>query len=296
MKRNATRALLALCLLGAGKAGAQDIPLSKVLAPGEDWQPLTSWSFNAIGGLTADQQGLLYVSDPESRQIVRIDLEGKAGVFATVSDGVAGLAFDGEGRLYGCQPRRGRIISIESSRKERTVAEGLKGVRDLVVTRSGSIYCTVPPEQAVYLVDRDGSKREVDHGIGAPTGLVLWPDQGTLVVADGVWSHLWTFRINQDGTLSAREPYYALRVRGVGLRLPFSGADGLTVDAAGLVYATSRAGVQVFDPTGRLSGVLLKPSREPQRAVVFAGPQRDRLVLACGDKLYVRKMLTRGIK
>lgn len=296
MKRCALRFCLLLLLvsppLREGLVCAQDIPLTKILASGDEWKAVPTRQFQSIGGLATDGRGLVYVSDPQSKQILRVDLEGSVNLFATLTEGVTGLAFDEQGQLYGCQPGKGRIVRIEGPDRETIVAESLKGIQNLVITREGNIYCTVPPEQAIYLIRNEGEKREVDRGIAAPTGLVLWPDQGSLVVADSEGSHLWAFRITREGTLADKDRYYALRVR----KMQPSGAEGLTVDSGGLIYATSQAGVQVFDPTGRLCGVLLRPSTEQQVALTFAGPQRDQLLLACKNKLYSRKMLTRGIK
>lgn len=287
-------ALLAGLLL-VGSAQAQDIPLTKILAPGEGWMPLTSRLFPSIGGLATDSWGDVLISDRENKQVVRIGLDhlgiAKVETFAKLSEGPAGLAFDGEDRLHVCLPESGRLARIEQSDKETTLAEGLKGVRDLVVTRAGNIYCTVPAESAVYRVNKEG-KRKVASGLGTPTGLALWPDRGSLVVADSGGTALSAFRISPDGTLSAGERYYPLRVR----PKEKSATEGVTVDAGGLVYATSQEGVQVFDPTGRLCGVLLRPGPGVLQAVTFAGPDRDQLVLACGNRLFVRKLLMKGIR
>ncbi len=296
MKRSAIVACVLLILAcpfrEGGEARGQDIPLTRILAPGEGWKPLGKKDFFAIGGLATDAKGLVYVSDPALKQIVRVDLDGKTEVFATLSALVDGLAFDKEGRLYGCQPRKGRIVRIESPDKEIPVAEGLKEVQGLVVTKAGTIYCTVPGERAVYFVSGENKRKLTLEQAGLLRSLVLWPDQGTLVVSDVVGSALWAFRIQKDGTLVDGEPYYPLRMRAS----EPSGADAMTIDAGGLVYATSGEGLQIFDPTGRLCGVCTRPSRRAQVAVTFAGPERDRLVLACGGKLYVRKMLTKGVK
>jgi enterochelin esterase family protein len=61
------------------------------------------------------------------------------------------------------------------------------------------------------------------------------------------------------------------------------------------LYAATDLGIQVFDPTGRLCGVLLKPKDEPLIGVAFGGSDNDRLFTVCGDKLYSRKLKTRGV-
>ena len=51
----------------------------------------------------------------------------------------------------------------------------------------------------------------------------------------------------------------------------------------------------MFDPTGRLSGVLLSPVRAPVTSVAFAGKDHDRLYIVCDGKLYARKTKTQGV-
>ena len=75
-----------------------------------------------------------------------------------------------------------------------------------------------------------------------------------------------------------------------------AGGDGLTVDSAGRAYVTTALGVQVFSPTGELLGVLPKPQNASLVNVAFGGDKElSYLYIACGDKIYRRKMLARGI-
>lgn len=53
-------------------------------------------------------------------------------------------------------------------------------------------------------------------------------------------------------------------------------------------------GLQVFDPTGRSCGVILKPQEANLVSVAFAGPGLQYLHVACGDTIFRRKTQTRG--
>jgi sugar lactone lactonase YvrE len=129
------------------------------------------------------------------------------------------------------------------------------------------------------------------HGPASPSGVVLWPDEGTLVVGDRAGKHLWAFRVEKDGSLTCGERYYALRVKP---GQTASGVTALTADSAGRLYACTPLGVQVFDPTGRLSGVLLKPGEGDLTAIAFGGEKHDTLFVLCGGKVYARKTQARG--
>jgi enterochelin esterase family protein len=112
------------------------------------------------------------------------------------------------------------------------------------------------------------------------------------VVADAEGRHLWAFRIEADGRLTFGEPYYPLRVKP---GQADAGVTALATDAAGRVYAATPLGVQVFDPTGRLAGVLLKPAAAPLTALTFGGKDLDTLYVACGDRIYARKTKAKGL-
>ena len=124
-----------------------------------------------------------------------------------------------------------------------------------------------------------------------PTGVVLWRDGGTLVVADAADKYLWAFRVEKNGSLSDGERYYPLRVRKGQER---SEAGGLVVDTDGRVYAATSEGVQVFDPTGRLCGVLLPPAKGKLTELYFDSDDPHRLCVACDGKVYGRQLLSRG--
>ncbi|MFL5242076.1 MAG: SMP-30/gluconolactonase/LRE family protein [Gemmataceae bacterium] len=142
------------------------------------------------------------------------------------------------------------------------------------------------------IFNNDPEKKMLDVGIKV-TGLTLWPDQGTLVAAEEDSKYLWAFRIEADGSLSAKEPYYALRTKPGKKSV---GTNGLTVDSKGRLYAATELGVQVFDPTGRLCGVISKPATGGQLCTLaFGEDDRSLLFAVCNDKVYFRKTNTEGI-
>jgi enterochelin esterase family protein len=65
----------------------------------------------------------------------------------------------------------------------------------------------------------------------------------------------------------------------------------MAVDKSGRYYVTSALGVQVFDPTGRLCGVLPKPKEaQPLTSCVLAGPNHEFLYITNGDTIFRRKL------
>ncbi len=263
--------VLALLLALAPQRGVtQDMTLSQILIDGEDWQ-LAAERLAFTDAACSDAEGNFYFSDLPNGIIHRVGLDGKDTAFIENGPKISGLKFDPAGRLYAC---------TQAPKKQ-------------IVTHKGDIYFTETGKHQVSLVDRNGKLRAVDIGITAPNGLTLSPDQGTLAVSDYAGTNVWTFRIEADGGLSAKEPYMTMRAP---LDKPAVAAgDGMTTDVAGRYYVTSAVGVQIFDPTGRLCGVLPKPQNKGLVSVAFAGPNLEYLYVCCSDKIYRRKTKAKGI-
>ena len=70
-------------------------------------------------------------------------------------------------------------------------------------------------------------------------------------------------------------------------------SDGLKCDTAGRVFVTSRIGVQILDQLGRVNAILPVPSGMSSNCTL-GGKNFDVLYVSCGDKVYRRKLKTRG--
>ena len=68
----------------------------------------------------------------------------------------------------------------------------------------------------------------------------------------------------------------------------------MCTDLDGRYYVTSAVGLQMFDPTGRMGGVIASPSDKPIVSVAFAGPALRYLYVAAGDRIYRRKTKAKG--
>ncbi len=77
--------------------------------------------------------------------------------------------------------------------------------------------------------------------------------------------------------------------------LAAAGGDGMTTDAQGRYYVTTTLGVQVFDPTGRMCGVVRKPQADKGIvSCVLSGPGRGYLYVASGGTIFRRKVQATG--
>lgn len=129
-------------------------------------------------------------------------------------------------------------------------------------------------------------------GFVEPTCVTLWPDGGQLVIGDKKGAWLWAVRIEADGLFGPSDRYYSLR-HNPKKNMP---VRAMVMDAGFLLYACTPQGVQVFDPTGRLSGVILPPAKEPLTAINIGGPDGHTLYVLCGSKIYGRRIQGKAAK
>jgi len=77
------------------------------------------------------------------------------------------------------------------------------------------------------------------------------------------------FDIQRDGAVTNRRDFGRLEAGG--------GGDGMAIDAAGRLYVTSAAGVQVLDPEGRYLGLI--PTPRSSISVAFSGSDKRSLYI-----------------
>lgn len=269
----------------------QDMPLSEILVEGEDWE-LVAEGYKFTEGPAVDASGNVFFTDVPNHKIYKIANDKSVTTFVEDSHRTSGLMFGPQGMLYGCRRGLQQIVAYGADGTATAIAEGVDG-NDLVVNRQGGIYFTEPSTNQIWYISPTGEKRVVDRGIEKPNGIILWPDQKTLVVADTAGPHLWTFRIEADGSLRYKQPYYTMRLsRGK----EGSGADGMTVDSRGRLYVATYAGLQFFDTQGRISGVILNPNEKRISNVVFGGPKLDTLYITCGNRVFCRRTQATGVR
>lgn len=273
--------------------GAQDMPLSQVLIEGEGWEPFVE-GYEFTDGLCTDGDGNLYFSDVKGGTAVyKVDHDGNVSEFVSDAPGISGLQFGSDGNLYACVAREQRVVRFSPDGEETELADEIRP-NDLVVTHDGNLYFTMTPTSEIRRIDPKGAMTVVDSGtVTKPNGITLSRDQGTLAVSDHGGKHVWAFRIEPDGSLSAPGNYMEMRTPVTDPEI--AKGDGMATDVHGRWYVTTAEGLQMFDPTGRMGGVIATPDPEkPLVSVGFAGPGHVYLHVANGGTIYRRKTKTAG--
>jgi enterochelin esterase family protein len=277
-----------------------DLTLLRLLIPGQSWEVVAE-KLGFADAPCSDADGNFYFSDMKAPAVYKISAsDGRRTELAKES--VSGLEFGPDGLLYACQGAQKRVISIDPKSGAVKVVASNVTPNDLAVSSDGFIYITETKEERVMRINiKTGEASAVDTGIAKPNGIALSGDQGTLAVSEYGGQVTWMFRVNADGSLDAKMPTMTLRLP-IDPKGEFkfnepppyqtsSRGDGMAVDQAGRYYVTSALGVQVFDPTGRLCGVLPKPQEtQPLTSCVLAGPNHEYLYITVGDTVYRRKL------
>ena len=269
-----------------------DEALSKVLINGEDWQLLAE-GLGFTDGACSDAEGNFYFFDlGKGTAIQKISPDGKLTDFIKDAPKCSGLKFGPDGRLYACtQGPKKQLIAMEVPSGKITVLVDNAQPNDLVVSHKGYAYYTDTGKGQVIIVDAKGNIRVGASGINAPNGITLSADQGTLAVSEYRGTNVWTFRVSADGSLDAGARTMTLRTP---LNKTDSGGDGSTTDTAGRYYVTSHIGIQMFDSTGRMGGIIAKPTAKGCVSITFAGPGHEYLYACASDKIFRRKTQAKG--
>jgi sugar lactone lactonase YvrE len=173
----------------------------------------------------------LWLSDWGAQEILAVDVHGNRESVRRTSFGLP-FCIDWlpDGRLLVVVGRENRLVQREPDGYLVTHAD-LNGVSDqgwneIVVDSRGSVYLNGNPG-VIALVRSDGSVRQVADGIAFPNGMVVTPDNATLIIAESHGKKLTAFNIVRDGSLSNRWVWADL-----GNGVP----DGICLDADNAVW------------------------------------------------------------
>jgi sugar lactone lactonase YvrE len=182
----------------------------------------------------------LWFSDWGAQELIAVDLEGESEVIVRMPSFPFCIDWLPDGRLLIVSARDRLLLRRESDRSLVTHAD-LSGLseypwNDIVVDGRGNAYIGntgfdfpggefAPGNLA--LVTPDGSARQVADGVAFPNGMVVTPDNSTLILAESYGNRLTAFDIAADGGLSNRRVWADL-----GDGVP----DGICLDVEGAVW------------------------------------------------------------
>jgi len=184
----------------------------------------------------------LWFSDWGTREVIAVDLEGNNEVMLSVPSFPCCVDWLPDGRLLVVSARDGLVLRREPDGTLVThgdlsrVSKPAAG-NELVVDGRGNAYVNgggfdlMAGEPfapgIVALVRPDRSAAQVADGLAFPNGMLVTPDNATLIVGESYAKRLSAFDIASDGSLSRRRVWADL-----GDGVP----DGICLDAEGAVW------------------------------------------------------------
>jgi gluconolactonase len=242
--------------------------------------------------------------------VTKIAPDGTTTTMVENSDQAAGLAIDPKGRIIGAQYTKKVSVLYPKEEVLTDSFEGKPYIRpnDLVADKKGGVYFTDcyqvgaepqagdPPQAIYYIAPNTHKVTRVSTDVRRPNGITLSADDRTLYVNDWDGSYLVTFDVQPDGSLKNRKNFGKYTLKEETDHGPVSGADGLCMDSKGNTFATTPAGVQVFNAKGEHLGDIEAPYDQPPQNCGFGGPDNSFLYVTGRGVVYRIHTLNAGNK
>jgi sugar lactone lactonase YvrE len=204
-------------------------------------EPQTLLTGLAFGESPRWHEDRLWFSNWGTQEVVTVDLNGNSEVVARVPTTIPfSIDWLPDGRLLVVSGHEALLLRREPDGSLVTHADlsGLdRGFNEIVVDGRGNSYVNgggfdllageAYAPGIVALVTPDGSARQVADGIAFGNGMVITPDNSTLIVAESYGNKLTAFDIAADGSLSNRRVWADLD-GGV--------PDGICLDAENAIW------------------------------------------------------------
>jgi gluconolactonase len=254
----------------AAAAGPKDYTVTEipgVIAAGQKWKEVIEIEGNNADGIIATKDGGILLVQNDKSDVAKLDKNGKLTVVYSGLNTSGSVAMNSKGTLF--VVNRGLNESIDELAPRKKVLTNkyngdpldcAGGLNDIVADSKGGVYVTMG---GLYHVDAAGVMTKYGDNL-QPNGIILSPDEKTVYVTNG--GTLAAFDVQKDGSLTNQREF---------AKFEGGGGDGSTFDAAGRLYVTSTAGIQVISPDGKVLGVI--PAPHGVISVTFSGPDKKTL-------------------
>jgi len=189
--------------------------------------------------------GRLWFSNWGAQEIIALEAPGKSEVVARVPSTIPfSIDWLPDGRLLVVSGREGLLLRHDAGDGFVTHADlrplSTQPWNEIVVDGRGTIYlnniCFDFGNEdfrpgIIARVTPEGGVQQLADGIAFPNGMVVTPDNSTLIVAESFAGQLTAFDIAADGSLSNRRVWAELFGPG--------GGDGICMDAEGAIWCTA---------------------------------------------------------
>jgi sugar lactone lactonase YvrE len=184
-------------------------------------------------------EGRLWFSDWVAREVIALDPDGGHEVMTKVDAFPFSIDWLPDGPMLITAGQQLLRMEADGSLVTHVDLSGLSeyGWNEIVIDGRGNAYVNNvgfdlmggedPKPGIVAVVTPDGAARQVADGLAFPNGMVVTPDDSTLIVAESYEGRLTAFDIGEDGGLFGRRVWADLG----------EGGDGICVDAEGAIWS-----------------------------------------------------------
>ncbi|MHB1557336.1 MAG: SMP-30/gluconolactonase/LRE family protein [Isosphaeraceae bacterium] len=266
------------------------------------------------GPLWLPDDSLLF-QDNKAERTYRVDRDRSVHQLRDRTGAANGQTFAPDGRIVLCEQNGRRVSRMNrdgtgvESLTETWSGQRLNSPNDIVCRSDGTGYFTDPPYgvkpaeralhfQGVYSLDLRGDStasagsvepRLLLDDFEKPNGLAFSPDERTLYICDTARYHIRAFEVDESGAIRVGSGRIFARMDPA----KPGGPDGVKVDRDGRVYAAVAQGVWVYQPDGRLLGILAVPARPANLA--WCDRDARGLAMTAVDAVYRVRMHVQGI-
>ena len=159
-----------------------------------------------------------------------------------------------------------------------------------MTSRRGTVRNGVP-----YIFMRSLATRRAHLATAIGLFAGSWLSGYFIIATNAFMQHPVGHSVQPDGSLRNRRnfaKYATVTPNAAGV--PVSGADGLTIDSQGRLYAACADGVEVFSPRGQHLGTI--PMPRPPQNLSFAGADKKTLYVVGRGVASKVQMIAAGIK
>ncbi|MFY0654421.1 MAG: SMP-30/gluconolactonase/LRE family protein [Cyclobacteriaceae bacterium] len=282
------------------KNNSKNAFLSSILVDNEGWE-LVGDGYGFTEGTAVNAKGEVFFQDIPNSKTYKVGLDGKVELYLEDSKKASGTTFSTDGDMITAtgawsDPPTREVHRYKGGKQYDVMGADTPG-NDVSISYSGNTYVTSPKGQLnpsiLYLIKPNGERSIVDEGLRFANGLCFSPDQTQLYVTESASHWVWVYQIQADGSLAHKQKYGWLFTRD---KDDNAWSDGLKCDQEGRIYVTSRMGIQVMDPIGKVKAIIPTPKTKGQVSnLCFGGENFDILYVSCHDKVYRRKVGVQGV-
>ena len=253
-----------------------------------------------------DGSGAVLFTEQQADRVSKIDKDGNITPFLEKITGINAVTINSRGQMIGLQRMqnggKAQIAIIYPKGQEKVLSDAIDGKpilnpNDLIGDKKGGVYFTVPGAMpaAVYYITPDGKTVVATTEVDRPNGIQLNRAENILYVASG-GEYMRAFDINPDGSLKNARNFgkYGFMVANATTGVTASGADGMTIDNEGRLYAATNGGVEVFSEQGQNLGVI--PLSRKGQNLAFAGPDKKTLYVVGNQAAWKIDMVAVGFQ